>query len=476
MARIVVVGAGACGLSQALMLAADDHEVTLLERDPQPPPASARAAWGEWERRGVNQFRMIHLFAARWRQVIEAELPEVAAALDAAGGLRSNPVAGAPGHVTGGWRDGDERFEMLTARRPVVEAVLAEVASRSPGVDVRRGVPVAGLRTENGRRGTGGPGIPHVTGVRTEAGDDLEADLVVDAGGRRSPFAGWLAAVGAHPVQDDVEESGFVYYARHFRSADGSIPPAFGAPLQHYDSVGTVTLPADNGTWGVGVVTSAKDAALRRLADAETWTRVVSAYPLIAHWIDAEPLDDRPAVMAKIEDRRRRFVVGGAPVATGVVAVGDSWACTNPSLGRGASIGLIHAQALRDHLRASPLDDHMGFARGWDAATDATAGPWFDSTLAFDRHRLAEIEAQIAGVPYLPDDPTWSLARSLEKAAYADPDALRAFAAVMNVLDLPQVALAEPGLLDVVRRCGAGWEDDQAPGPSRAELLSVLAG
>jgi hypothetical protein len=32
-------------------------------------------------------------------------------------------------------------------------------------------------------------------------------------------------------------------------------------------------------------------------------------------------------------DRLRSYVVDGAPVVTGMVSVGDAWACTNPSLG-----------------------------------------------------------------------------------------------------------------------------------------------
>src|SRR5205814_7661239 len=40
-AEILVLGGGVCGLGTALMLAHDGHEVTVLERDPQPPPASA---------------------------------------------------------------------------------------------------------------------------------------------------------------------------------------------------------------------------------------------------------------------------------------------------------------------------------------------------------------------------------------------------------------------------------------------------
>ena len=47
--------------------------------------------------------------------------------------------------------------------------------------------------------------------------------------------------------------------------------------------------------------------------------------------------------MAKIEDRIRDFWPGGRPMATGVLAVGDARACTNPSVRRGASIGMLHA-------------------------------------------------------------------------------------------------------------------------------------
>jgi glycine/D-amino acid oxidase-like deaminating enzyme len=38
MPRILVLGAGVCGLASALMLARDGHEVTVLERDGAPPP------------------------------------------------------------------------------------------------------------------------------------------------------------------------------------------------------------------------------------------------------------------------------------------------------------------------------------------------------------------------------------------------------------------------------------------------------
>jgi hypothetical protein len=40
------------------------------------------------------------------------------------------------------------------------------------------------------------PGVPHVAGVHTSTGEELRADLVLDAMGRRSG-AGLLTAIGA---------------------------------------------------------------------------------------------------------------------------------------------------------------------------------------------------------------------------------------------------------------------------------------
>ena len=70
------------------------------------------------------------MFMARFRELLDAELPDVAAALEAAGALRFNRMLEMPVSITGGRRRGDERFEQLTGRRPMVEATIARVAER----------------------------------------------------------------------------------------------------------------------------------------------------------------------------------------------------------------------------------------------------------------------------------------------------------------------------------------------------------
>ena len=471
MATIVVLGAGMNGLSLAMLLAKDGHEVTVLERDANEPVDDPEAAWNGWERRGVGQFRMLHIMLPRWRSEIEAELPEVLTELEARGGLRFNVLTSLPDEFTGGFRPGDERFDTMTARRPVLEGAVAAVARRMPGVRIRRGVAVSGLSTNDHGRS----GVPQVTGVVTEHDGMIAADLVVDAGGRRSALPAWLEAIDARQPTEEREDSGFAYFGRHFRSADGSVPPCKNRILTHHDSLSILTLPADNGTWGVGFVTSAGDKELRSLRDTATWERALAEYPMAAHWMDGEPISDGVAIMAAIEDRYRCYVVDGDPVVTGVVAVGDAWSCTNPSLGRGTSIGILHAKALRDVLREIDTADHELVVRRFDELTRNEIEPWYRRTLSFDRHRLAEIEADIAGHPYQTDDPVWQITKAWTVASAVDSEVYRTYAPLLALQSTPEEELAAPGLLDRIIAASAGLPQYPDPGPDRAALLQAIA-
>jgi 2-polyprenyl-6-methoxyphenol hydroxylase-like FAD-dependent oxidoreductase len=464
MAEILVLGAGLTGLTTAMLLARDGHDVTVLERDAADPPGDApAAAWTGWDRGGVAQFHQLHLMLPRWREVMEIELPGVLDALRAAGGLDHNALHHRPVAQTGGWQPGDERFGLVTARRPVLEAAVASAAARCPGLRIRRGVAVTGLLTSDGGA------VPQVVGVRTVAGD-VRASLVVDAGGRRSAVSRWIVDAGGRAPVDQRADCGFVYYGRHYR---GAMPAGVDSMLSHNESVSLLTLPADNGTWGVGITTSSRDRALRELRHLPCWEAAIRCYPATAGWIDAEPITGI-SVMAGIEDRRRELVIDSAPVVTGLVALGDAWASTNPSLGRGASIGALHACVLRDVVAKEGTDDPDTLVLRFAAETAATVAPYLDSTLSFDRHRLAEIEADAAGVPYEPEDPAWAMTRALGAGARTDPVVARALAAIASVQALPAEVLGDPAVLG--HAAAFLGRPHYAPGASRAELLAAVRG
>jgi hypothetical protein len=178
--------------------------------------------------------------------------------------------------------------------------------------------------------------------------------------------------------------------------------------------------------------------------------------------------------MSGLLDRRRSLVIDGEPVATGVVAVGDAWASTNPSLGRGSTMGLAHACILRDVLRAVGHDAPVVFARCFAEATASGIGGLFEATRGYDRHRLAEVAADIAGVPYRPEGDAWPRLSAFDAAAQVDPDALRAFRMVAELLAPAEEALAVPGLEAKIARIGGPAPRYPADGPSRAALLAAL--
>jgi 2-polyprenyl-6-methoxyphenol hydroxylase-like FAD-dependent oxidoreductase len=461
--RVVFVGGGIAGLCGAMMLARDGHRVVVLERDAAPagPPS---LAWDSWLRRGVAQFRLPHGFQSRFRQQLDGELPEVVPALEAAGALRHNRVTALPTAVSGGVWPGDERFDMVTGRRPLIEAVLARLAAREPGVEIRRGIGVRGVIAD-----THGA-IPHIRGVETHDGEAILGDLIVDAGGRRSALPDWLQAIGGQRPDERRAAGGFVYYARHFRSSDRSMPQLLAPPLQHYHTVSIATLPADNGWWSVVLFARADDTAMRAALNPTTWTRVVRAYPLASHWTDAEVMTGVD-VMAKIEDRIRRYFVDGSPVATGIVAVGDAAACTSPSVGRGASIALLHVGALRDVLRGAAGLDQRELVTAFHHVTERDINPLVDDTLSLDRHRLAQIAAELAGQPYQPPDRDFRFMRSLTAGAGRDPVLLRATMSIVGLLDRWVDIAARPDILD---RIQLHTTSATLPGPDRDGLIDLL--
>jgi 2-polyprenyl-6-methoxyphenol hydroxylase-like FAD-dependent oxidoreductase len=468
MSRIIVLGAGFCGLVTGMVLVRDGHEVTMLERDDQPAPGSPDQAWEGWSRNGVNQFRQPHLLQPRGRAVLEALLPDVLAGLEEAGGVRWDPLQIMPPSITDrAPRPGDERFVTIAARRPALEQVLGRAAEAEPGLDLRRGVAVKEL-TRHAYNGT-----PHVTGVRTDAGEELSADLVVDATGRRSPLPRWLSEAGARPAHEEAEDAGFIYYTRFFRSLNGATPQYRAPVLTSLGTFSVLTLPGDNNTWSVTIYISKGDQPLKRLRDRDRWTSVVAACPRHAHWLEGEPITDVLA-MGGILDRYRRLLVDGRPVATGIAPLADAWACTNPALGRGMTLGLLHIQHLRNVIR-SHVDNPAEFAEMWDAVTEAELTPWYRETVAENRDRLREIEALRNGLERPePTEPTAALRAAMFAVMGDDAEAFRAFLEYRCCITPQRELFARSSLVERILELAREKEPQPPPGPDRDRLLALL--
>jgi hypothetical protein len=226
----------------------------------------------------------------------------------------------------------------------------------------------------------------------------------------------------------------------------------------------------------VTIFAAAGDQPLKNLRHAERWTSVVRACPLHAHWTDGEPITE-VLPMSGVTDRYRRFVVGDTPVATGFVAVADAWACTNPSAGRGLTVGFIHARLLRDVLRETAGDPRL-LVEEFDRRTEAAVKPWYDAQVIVDRARYAEMDALREGrTPPPPSDPLAVSIVSLMRAMGADPDLFRAALEYIGTLTPIQTILNRPDVREGIRATQERMKHVPPmplPGPSRTQLLELL--
>jgi 2-polyprenyl-6-methoxyphenol hydroxylase-like FAD-dependent oxidoreductase len=468
MGQIVVAGGGVCGMAAAMMLADDGHQVTVLERDTESPPASPDEAFGDWDRRSVAQFGLAHWLHARGTSILKEQLAPVYRRLDENGGYHFNLVK----YLLGMMPDAeitpeDDRFDLVTGRRSTIEWSMASAAQDHAGVTVRRGEAIAGLLAEHP---DGKP--PHITGVRLQGGEDLRADLVIDATGRRSPTPDWLAEVGACPPAEHAEDSGFAYYGRYFRSPDRSMPALMGPLLAPYESFSILTLPADNDTWAVTLYGLSDDKALRRFRDPEIYERVVKACPMHAHWLDGEPISELKS-MAGVVDRHREFVVNGEPVATGILTVGDAASCTNPSLGRGISLGLMHVEVMRACV-AEHFDDPYALALAFHERSEREVTPWHVATGTIDRRRVNDMRIFRDGGTPTPTDQE-RIGDVMQAAVMLDPVITRGFGEIFGCITMAEEVMARPGFLERVIDCADKVPSVSRSGPDREQLLELVS-
>lgn len=474
-----MVGAGVAGLGSALALSRQGHGVTVVERDATHVPDSPDAAFEQWDRRGAPQVRHSHAFLARLRNLLRDRAPDVLERLLAAGASEVRFADNPPPTLEDSEpREGDEDLVALACRRTTFEWVLRRHALAAGRVRLVEGTVdrlVTGAELV--------PGVPHVTGVGLAGGNELNADLVVDASGVRSRLPHWLRGVGAGPVPEREQDTGIVYSTRFYGLRPGQeLAPQEGPVLGDLDYLKYAVFLGDNRTFSVTFGLHAQDSELRQVLRPEPFTVVAETLPGTRRWVEpsrAEPITG-VEVMARLVNRRRRFWSRDRPVATGVYAVGDSAVCTNPLYGRGCSLAMVHAFLLADTL-AEHVDDPVAGSRAFADATARELEPWYSASVAQDRQARQGLDVPLDDDDEQPVDVATmrSIMRDgLLPAARTDPVVYRAFLRAFNLLDPPNAIM---GNTDVLARVLAVWQQRESRepppplGPERDEMLRILS-
>ena len=448
-----IIGGGITGLAAALVLRARGAGVTILERDPEPSLASPDEAFATWDRRGAVQVRHSHAFLGRLRTLLRERYPDLLDALLAAGARELKMMEHPPRCLRGLTpQPGDEQLVALGCRRTTFEWVTRRFVLAHGDVAV---VPNATVRS---LIATAGTPAPRVTGVRYVVGDDeheASADIIVDASGRTSGAVKWLAAIGARPVSEELEQSGIVYYTRFYRMLPGASepPPSEHPTAADFNWVKYAVFPADDRTFSITLATPLAFPRLKVLAKVGAFDAMVQAIPALRPWADpavSEPIGDPThpvGAMGGLINRLRRFVDALGPLAVGFFVLGDAAYCTNPLYGRGCSQGFMHAEFLGRALDEHP-NDLAAVAVALDRQARAEIEPFYRASIIADRDAVRKAEGR---------SPKRLKARLQAKffedgvapATRCDPVVFRAFIRMMNMLETPEQAF---GHLDVVLR------------------------
>lgn len=340
--KAVVVGGSMAGLLAARVVADHADEVVIAERDRFPDDPDFRA--------GVPQARHAHVLLQRGQRIIETLFPGIVDEMVAAG-ARLHDVGRDFSMIT--WAGDAVRFEsgipFLAVSRPFLEHHVRRRVRALPNVRVRSEVRTVGL-TGDAKR---------VTGIRTQAGETVASDLVIDASGRECKSGEWLQQLGVAPPVATVVKPFLGYASRLYRAPKqpvwdrlavliGAMPPTFtrgGAIVPIEGDRFHVTLMGMNGdhppTDEPGFLAYARDLPV----------------PGFREWLDAaEPLTDIHGFRFE-QNRLHRFEASALPA--GYIAVGDAVASFNPIYGQGMSTSAIGAEVLAAVLAEAPPSEKL---------------------------------------------------------------------------------------------------------------------
>lgn len=463
---IVVLGAGVTGLSAALALGRAGHSVTLVERDEVAVGDALDSV--DWQRRGIPHFLQAHSFTSRGRLELQTSFPDVFQALLDAGADDIDLAAKDPGPR----RVGDDDLRLVGVRRPLIEWALRRAVLAEPRIRVASRVTVTGLEA------TEGP-VPRVTGVRTSAGA-IQADLVVDAMGRRSPASGWIAGHGGTPMAEESSDCGVINYTRYYRVREGrSLPdgPWLPTPRADLGYASFSSFPGDNGTFAGLIAIPPGDTDLKLLRHAGAFDAATAVMPALWSWVNpdtAEPITD-VLPMGSLQNTLRT-PLGGRPPAIGLISVGDALCHTDPVFALGLSFGLVAARELAAALAEHGTDLEAG-ALAFDAALRPAMTERFAFATETDQLRLRRWQGESFDIAHR-DGGAYPLFITAAggAAGLVDGDILRAIVRRNYFLDPLSVVDDDIALQERIERLFAELmaTPRPRPGPTRDDLVETM--
>ncbi|RPJ36870.1 MAG: monooxygenase [Chloroflexi bacterium] len=347
MERAIVIGASISGLLMARVLADHFTQVIIIERDILPTAPEPR--------KGVPQGRHLHVLLAHGRDLLEGFFPGLTQELmdqgALVGDLSESVIWFSEGAYTRNFHSG---LVSIQVSRPLLEGAIYQRLCALPNVNILENHDATALVTLPTGAGTD----VRVSGVRVvdRNGPEpietpLEANLVVDAGGRGSRSLAWLESLGYARPEEERIKMGLSYTTRIFRRrpehAQGRNPvvimPSFN------NRRGGVMLAVEGNRWIAGLVGYLGDAAPPDLEGFIEFAGSLDAPDFFDIVKTAEPLGEASQYKYPASQRRRYEKLTHFP--DGFLVCGDALCSFNPIYGQGMTTAANEAVILDECLR-----------------------------------------------------------------------------------------------------------------------------
>jgi 2-polyprenyl-6-methoxyphenol hydroxylase-like FAD-dependent oxidoreductase len=474
--RIAIIGAGIGGLATALALKHSGAEIVIIERDPEPPDIAPEAAFDEWARPGVPQFRHAHILLARVQTLLRDHHPEVLQELFDAGLELSTVQEVLPASQRESFAPmpGDEDLRHLWGRRPTFEYVLRRHVGKLANVRFMHSTRVVGLLMESSEKQL------RVHGVelsRDDHHETLDADLVVDASGKSTKAKQWLQDAGVQ-LAIDSRPSGFVYSCRHYRLKDPKAPMPRLDGGGNLDYLGYATFYAEHGNFALTLGCPVEEEELAEtMRRPEGFDAMCEQLPVFKQWTSQAEVKSKVLGAGRFENRWTHYRVRGGKELLGFFAVGDCQLETNPMYGRGCAAAFVQAHVLAEALARS--DDPRERARFYYERAHKLLQPYFN--VSSDTDHIYRSRARLARGQSIPlrdriiiylFDAAWL------PAMQQSPLVAREFVKAVQMRELSSVGVRIAMVMQILRAWVRGWfkrDRGAVPPVPRAEFLRRLA-
>jgi 2-polyprenyl-6-methoxyphenol hydroxylase-like FAD-dependent oxidoreductase len=352
-----------------------DHfdQVTVFERDVLPDIAVLH--------KSVPQGNHLHALLQGGQQILSALYPGFTDELRDLGAVRWRlglDLAfyfpdGKAFNLTGSMREGrDVGIAAHSQSRALLEHVIRRRTVAISNVKLESGAAVHGLKTADQR-------VRGATCERDGTSYTLDADLVIDAGGRGSQAARWLAEMGFPKPSETTIGVDFAYTSTKFRKpADYHEEPLVlvgGSPPSHPSGGGLFLI--ENDVWHVSLAGRFGQYPPTDEAGFMAFAKTLPSPRLYELIHDTERLDDIthhrfPTSIQRHYERMPTF-------PEGFIIIGDAICSFNPVYGQGMSSAALQVAALQRLLdeRGAQGSGLMGLASAFfPRAAEVISTPW----------------------------------------------------------------------------------------------------